>query len=245
MRKVRSGYRYYRPELGRWPSRDPIGEFDGANVYEFAGNAPVTHVDILGLAWYDPSPLPPKELDGPCCICATEPSKCKITIRWTGKVEYARRYNMTLAPSVSYNVEEAWFGTAALVVLKHTGGKSVKGCHLHQGVEKGQIWETGNWVETSEPNDYGSGVNPPTYAYYGGTWLFDSPWRIWGPRGTGSLPDPVCIWFQAHVYVEEATAVADWWGFAGTAKWNRPNQPRWRYTRWRNVKKYPFCPYVP
>jgi len=26
MRKVRSGYRYYSPELGRWPSRDPIGE---------------------------------------------------------------------------------------------------------------------------------------------------------------------------------------------------------------------------
>jgi len=26
MRKVRSGYRYYSPELGRWPSRDPVVE---------------------------------------------------------------------------------------------------------------------------------------------------------------------------------------------------------------------------
>ena len=44
------GYRYYSPELGRWPSRDPIGERGGRNLYGFVGNAPIGLLDPLGLA---------------------------------------------------------------------------------------------------------------------------------------------------------------------------------------------------
>lgn len=47
-RAVTSGYRYYSPELGRWPSRDPIGEEGGLNVYFFVVNAPIDTVDTLG-----------------------------------------------------------------------------------------------------------------------------------------------------------------------------------------------------
>ncbi len=43
------GYRYYSPELGRWASRDPIGEMAGENLYGFVGNSPVDDVDRLGL----------------------------------------------------------------------------------------------------------------------------------------------------------------------------------------------------
>jgi len=43
------GYRYYSPEMGRWLSRDPIGEKDCINVYALVANAPVTYVDYLGL----------------------------------------------------------------------------------------------------------------------------------------------------------------------------------------------------
>jgi hypothetical protein len=35
---------------GRWPSRDPIGEEGGVNLYCFVENAPLRHVDRLGLA---------------------------------------------------------------------------------------------------------------------------------------------------------------------------------------------------
>jgi RHS repeat-associated protein len=42
------GYRYYSPELGRWPNRDPIGELGGLNVYGFVGNTTVNGYDILG-----------------------------------------------------------------------------------------------------------------------------------------------------------------------------------------------------
>ncbi len=44
------GYRYYNPELGRWPSRDFVGERSGGpNLYGFVGNAPLDAVDKLGL----------------------------------------------------------------------------------------------------------------------------------------------------------------------------------------------------
>ena len=43
------GYRYYSPEMGRWVSRDPIGERGGINLYGMVGNDAVNMVDIVGL----------------------------------------------------------------------------------------------------------------------------------------------------------------------------------------------------
>lgn len=43
------GYRYYSPMLGRWISRDPLGEDGGEALYVFIGNAPVGSVDLMGL----------------------------------------------------------------------------------------------------------------------------------------------------------------------------------------------------
>ena len=40
---------FYNSSTGRWLNRDPIGESGGDNVYEFAGNASISHVDSLGL----------------------------------------------------------------------------------------------------------------------------------------------------------------------------------------------------
>jgi RHS repeat-associated protein len=42
-------YRHYDPALGRWPSRDPIEERGGVNLYTFVGNEPVGRWDKLGL----------------------------------------------------------------------------------------------------------------------------------------------------------------------------------------------------
>jgi uncharacterized protein RhaS with RHS repeats len=42
-------YRYYDPLTGRWPSRDPIGEEGGINLYGFVGNNSVNKLDYLGL----------------------------------------------------------------------------------------------------------------------------------------------------------------------------------------------------
>jgi RHS repeat-associated protein len=43
------GYRWYDPVTGRWPSRDPIEESGGVNLYGFVGNDGVGHFDLLGL----------------------------------------------------------------------------------------------------------------------------------------------------------------------------------------------------
>jgi RHS repeat-associated protein len=42
-------YRAYDADLGRWLSRDPLGEEGGLNLYGFVGNNPVSAVDWLGL----------------------------------------------------------------------------------------------------------------------------------------------------------------------------------------------------
>ena len=54
MRVVISGYRYYSPEIGRWGSRDPIGEEGGSNLYSFVFNSPNNFIDPKGAdSWPD------------------------------------------------------------------------------------------------------------------------------------------------------------------------------------------------
>ena len=47
------GYRYYEPVTGRWPSRDPIEEEGGINLYGFIRNNGVNAWDYLGLQLTD------------------------------------------------------------------------------------------------------------------------------------------------------------------------------------------------
>ena len=63
------GYRYYSPRLGRWLSRDPIGEDGGLNLYAFVLNEPV--------ALYDPTGL--VGLSTPTCrqCCGNAYNKCR------------------------------------------------------------------------------------------------------------------------------------------------------------------------
>ena len=49
---VNSGRRFYSPELGRWLSRDPIGERGEANLQEFVFNQPISQIDLFGETAY-------------------------------------------------------------------------------------------------------------------------------------------------------------------------------------------------
>lgn len=51
------GYRWYNPLTGRWPSRDPIEEEGGLNLYWFVSNNGVVYTDYLGLIEVDDSGL--------------------------------------------------------------------------------------------------------------------------------------------------------------------------------------------
>ena len=44
------GFRYFDPNTGRWPSRDPIGEEGGRNVVSFVSNKPTYNLDFNGLS---------------------------------------------------------------------------------------------------------------------------------------------------------------------------------------------------
>ena len=49
------GYRYYSPRLGRWISRDPIGEAGNINLFRYTYNNPIDAYDIAGLFGVGPS----------------------------------------------------------------------------------------------------------------------------------------------------------------------------------------------
>ena len=43
-------YRAYDPDLGRWLSRDPVGEGPRVNLYQYASNDPSDRIDQSGLS---------------------------------------------------------------------------------------------------------------------------------------------------------------------------------------------------
>jgi RHS repeat-associated protein len=65
-------YRYYDPNLQRWPNRDPIAEWGGNNVYQFVRNCPINACDILGLQLYPP-----------ICIVFPKVCPCQVTCDMT------------------------------------------------------------------------------------------------------------------------------------------------------------------
>src|SRR3954467_3588589 len=66
---------FYSSSVGKWLSRDPIGEEGGVNLTSLSGNNPVGNVDSVGLT---PCSLTPCST----CPCAQNPSKCKLMFIW-------------------------------------------------------------------------------------------------------------------------------------------------------------------
>jgi RHS repeat-associated protein len=73
------GYRWYDPLTGRWPSRDPIGERGGVNLYGFIYNSPSATVDVEGM----------RPLDGGDARRAAD-SGCRIALAYYNRNNFYR-----------------------------------------------------------------------------------------------------------------------------------------------------------
>jgi RHS repeat-associated protein len=69
------GYRYYDPLTGRWPSRDPIEEEGGVNLYGFVGNDGANKSDYLGQTRFDNHLPPQQQLEGEGEECTAASAK--------------------------------------------------------------------------------------------------------------------------------------------------------------------------
>ena len=99
------GLRFYNPAIGRWLSRDPIGEEGGLNRYGFVENDPANHRDVLGLVSgtfdgsYDENGGPPgwyawtpAMLTENICPCAQRTGTCKWTMSCTLSLSYSMHF---------------------------------------------------------------------------------------------------------------------------------------------------------
>jgi RHS repeat-associated protein len=144
------GFRYYDAVTGRWPSRDPIGEFwGGANLYGFIGNQPVNHYDYLGLAV------------GDGCGCDADGNELKIVADDAG-----RECCEHLTEIVSIDSEHGVVGHTALNVPNGRGGRHRTGHAPSGGSTRviGQAWWNDNTFPGRIRND--SDLNPDTSFQY-------------------------------------------------------------------------------
>lgn len=89
------GLRYYKPEFGRWVSRDPIGEWGGINTHAFIQNMPTSLIDPDGR---EPLTEPGTGGKQPCC------GVTKLHVKWPRSV-------FLNASSCSADIEITWVGT--------------------------------------------------------------------------------------------------------------------------------------
>jgi RHS repeat-associated protein len=107
------GYRYYDPTTGRWPSRDPIEEEGGINLYGFVVNNGVNQLDYLGLiSGSNPAQVPDFSEEGEECHVAPA-ELVDLSIRGSfDKSTYTTNPESTLPMTFwhSYTVEGFFIG---------------------------------------------------------------------------------------------------------------------------------------
>ena len=97
-------YRYYHPNLGRWISRDPIGERGGLNLYAFSRNNGVQHLDRFGLVPFNlngyPFTIHEGATQGGTDSCVSAGGE------WTDFIEPERVENYTLIGVIGHKFDK-------------------------------------------------------------------------------------------------------------------------------------------
>ena len=132
---VRSATAFYDPTVGKWISRDPIGERGGANLNTFVKNSPTLAVDYIGLS------------DDPKCCCCRANS---ISIDNIGELKPTGKTQGKFGdPDINYG--NTFTINASLTYEKNPNNN--KDCHLKweekstSNMRDGQI--AGQWMDKS------------------------------------------------------------------------------------------------
>lgn len=227
-------YLYGTSRVSNWPSRDPIEEDGGLNLYGMVGNNAISRIDFLGMQEFCYS----DQTESPCCICALEPKKCSILISWRSRSTKAEIATsdpvisdgvVVTTGTKSRTVKIGLFGVRVLIY--HSEGKSVKGCHLKSSTERKAIFDLpikfdGKVIGTSSagiltrnPADMGPVASAGNELYIGHEFS-DSPAFEGYEQGAGigSLADMMFFW-QSHIHIAEAPSVENWYGYSFIAHW--------------------------
>ena len=94
------GYRFYDPLTGRWPSRDPIGEDGGVNLYGFVYNDVFSWTDYLGMY---PIIVPRPALSVPrCATCHGDNNNVNVAAGLNGATP-SREQSAAIASLIANN----------------------------------------------------------------------------------------------------------------------------------------------
>ncbi|MCO5043847.1 MAG: RHS repeat-associated core domain-containing protein [Kiritimatiellae bacterium] len=164
------GFRFYSSEMGRWLSRDPLGERGGLNLHGFVRNDPIRYVDPLGLVTYDLDPsthegVPWKWADlsdradepdaetrvtfSVNCLCdacngdSCRKVACTVSLHQSVWIDYKRYYR----PSGAYRHEQMHVRNlleAAKAIGAVLEGYEKRGCRA-KSVCEDEIWFINKW----------------------------------------------------------------------------------------------------
>ncbi len=134
------GYRFYDPETGRWPSRDPIEEEGGVNLYNFVGNDEVNKWDMLGLSdggffmfdfepYTPPKPKPDKSETQCCDDKAISEGENKL------KEIYEKTHKQWEADGIPHRGKDDYscFGLNSLILIEFAPIPKCWDCKLENG----------------------------------------------------------------------------------------------------------------
>jgi len=235
------GYRYYDPLTGRWPSRDPIGEEGGLNIYSFVLNSPTNFIDQYGLIWgasYLEIAISQRIDQGFRNISNNISSATTTTLDTLSKYISAR-----WDPQIGYNFTSSWSATHSLtpasspIEISISGGVSVNGY---------KDANTCNWCVQVYGTIGGTvlGKIPTPFPFLkvviGGNASIQTTWRQCKDHNTGKMLDPT--WDKAYLVITPrvgiriggivAPSVSAFGEGGGWASWgkdltDRTTQPTW------------------
>jgi RHS repeat-associated protein len=133
------GYRYYNPHTGRWPSRDPIGENGGLNLYGFAGDNPITRIDPLGFNYYGGGNADFKEKFACWWDCGAEKSKKAAALAGQALAATEKRFpGMSLHNDKADAWRHCFWSCEMARAIGQECAKSIGDNHENAGDRKGQ-----------------------------------------------------------------------------------------------------------